>query len=49
MQAQRLGALPPYNELIGGKMVALSLTSNELRGEYRKNIKCTDSFRKKNY
>ena len=39
MQAQRLGALPPYNELIGGKMVALSLTSNELRGEYRKKYK----------
>lgn len=35
MQAQRLGALPPYNQLLGGKMVALSLTSNELRKAYR--------------
>lgn len=39
MQAQRLGALPPYNEILGGKMVALSLTSNELRKEYQKKYK----------
>jgi hypothetical protein len=30
MQAQRLGALPPYNYLIGGKMAALAMTSKEL-------------------
>jgi hypothetical protein len=34
MQAQRLGALPPYNQLIGGKLVALALTSNQLREIY---------------
>lgn len=34
MSAQRVGALPPYNELLGGKMVALTLSSNELRNEY---------------
>ena len=34
MQAQRLGALPPYNDLLGGKMVALTLASNELRKLY---------------
>lgn len=34
MYAQRVGALPPYNELIGGKMVALSLISNEIRTAY---------------
>jgi len=34
LQAQRLGALPPYNNLIGGKMTALALTSNELRAAY---------------
>ena len=34
MQAQRIGALPPYNNLIGGKMVALALTCNELRKKY---------------
>lgn len=34
MQAQRLGALPPYNELLGGKMTALAITSNEVRESY---------------
>ena len=34
MQAQRLGALPPYNSLIGGKMAALAMTSNEVRKYY---------------
>ncbi|MCW4044890.1 MAG: DUF4338 domain-containing protein [Candidatus Bathyarchaeota archaeon] len=34
MYAQRVGALPPYNQLIGGKMVALSLVSNEIRDLY---------------
>ena len=36
MNAQRVGALPPYNELIGGKMVALTLTCNEIREAYKK-------------
>jgi hypothetical protein len=36
MHAQRVGALPPYNEILGGKMVALALTSNEIRESYRK-------------
>jgi histone H3/H4 len=35
MNAQRVGALPPYNELIGGKMVALALTANEIRCCYK--------------
>jgi len=35
MQAQRLGALPPYNKLLGGKMAAMSLVSNELRDLYK--------------
>lgn len=39
MQAQRLGALPPYNSLIGGKMVAMAMTSNELRKRYREKYK----------
>ena len=34
MYAQRLGALPPYNYLIGGKLVALSLVSNEIKKAY---------------
>jgi len=36
MHAQRVGALPPYNELLGGKMVALALTSNEVRAAYKR-------------
>jgi len=39
MNAQRVGALPPYNELIGGKMVALALTTNEIRKAYREKYK----------
>jgi len=39
MNAQRVGALPPYNELLGGKMVALTLTCNEIRETYRKKYK----------
>jgi hypothetical protein len=34
LYAQRLGALPPYNELLGGKMIGLSLTANEIRDRY---------------
>ncbi len=36
LYGQRIGALPPYNELLGGKMVALSITSNEVRTAYTK-------------
>ncbi|WP_353686205.1 Druantia anti-phage system protein DruA [Thermodesulfovibrio sp. 3462-1] len=36
MQAQRVGALPPYNEILGGKMVALALTCNEIREAYKR-------------
>jgi len=35
LHAQRVGALPPYNEILGGKMVALALTSNEIREAYK--------------
>lgn len=36
MNAQRIGALPPYNDLIGGKMVSLSLLSKEIRLAYKR-------------
>ena len=36
LYAQRVGALPPYNELLGGKMVALALTCNEIREAYKR-------------
>lgn len=31
-----LGALPPYNRLLGGKLIALAVCSNEVRNDYRK-------------
>lgn len=39
LYGQRIGALPPYNELIGSKMVALSISSNEVRKNYEKKYK----------
>ncbi len=30
-----LGAIPPYNRLLGGKLVALSVASNEVRQDYQ--------------
>jgi len=44
MQAQRLGAIPPYNQLLGGKMVAISITANELRDAYKKKYKDTETL-----
>lgn len=42
MDAYVIGALPPYNELLGGKLVSLILASNEVRSiyhdKYRKQI-----------
>jgi hypothetical protein len=35
MSAQRVGALPPYNELLGGKLVAITLACNEIREAYK--------------
>jgi len=44
MQAQRLGAIPPYNQLLGGKMVAMALTANEVRKAYKKKYKDTETL-----
>lgn len=46
LSAQRVGALPPYNELLGGKMVALALTSNEVRNAYKNKFKNTFTLMK---
>jgi hypothetical protein len=32
--AQRVGALPPYNQLLGGKMASITLVSDEIRDKY---------------
>ncbi len=35
MDIYTLGAIPPYNRLLGGKLVAMAVTSNEVREDYR--------------
>lgn len=35
LSAQRLGALPPYNYLLGGKLVGMLLTSNTIRNDFQ--------------
>ncbi|MBS1774673.1 MAG: DUF4338 domain-containing protein [Bacteroidetes bacterium] len=39
MDAFVIGALPPYNYLLGGKLISLLLASNEVRRIYRKKYK----------
>ena len=34
LSAQRIGALPPYNDILGGKLVALLMTSNVVRNRF---------------
>lgn len=46
MQAQRLGALPPYNDLLGGKMIALAITCNELQEFYEDKYRNTKTVLK---
>lgn len=36
LNAQRLGALPPYNKFLGGKLVSMSVASNEVSDRYKK-------------
>jgi len=36
MDIQTLGAVPPYDRLLGGKLVALAAASNEIRLAYRR-------------
>lgn len=47
LYGQRVGALPPYNEILGGKMVAMSLLSTEIRKEYRKKYSNKKTSKKK--
>jgi hypothetical protein len=43
MYAQRIGALPPYNELLGSKMVALTLATKNIREIYENKYKTNNS------
>ena len=36
MSAQRLGAVPPYNIVLGGKLIAMLMVSDTLRKDFRK-------------
>ena len=36
MSAQRVGAIPPYNVILGGKLVAMLMTSDTLRKDFRR-------------
>ncbi len=47
MNAQRLGALPPYNRFLGGKLVALLLTCDEIRTEFHEKYKDYKTLLKK--
>ena len=36
LSAQRLGALPPYNSVLGGKLVAMTMATDKVREDFRK-------------
>ncbi len=36
LSAQRIGALPPYNDILGGKLVSLLMTADIVRQKFRK-------------
>ena len=48
MDIHTLGAVPPYNRLLGGKLVALAAASNEIRRAYqRKYAECVTKIEKR--
>ena len=47
LYAQRVGALPPYNKILGGKLVAMSLCSKEIRDKYFKKYNGKKTTKKK--
>lgn len=44
MNAQRLGALPPYNKFLGGKLVAYLMMSDDIRKQYREKYKSYETI-----
>lgn len=44
MSAQRLGALPPYNKFLGGKLVASIMASDEIRKAFHKKYKNSETL-----
>ena len=49
MDIYTLGALPPYNRLLGGKLIALSATSNEVRKSYMLKYRNTETILEKQH
>ncbi len=47
LSAQRIGALPPYNYLLGGKLVASLMTTNNIRNNFAKKYKNSITILKK--
>jgi hypothetical protein len=47
MDIQTLGALPPYNRLLAGKLVAMIATSNRIRIDYRKKYEDRETLMEK--
>lgn len=47
LYGHRIGALPPYNELLGAKLVALLLTTNEIRQMYYEKYNNRETLMKK--
>ena len=39
LSAQRIGALPPYNDILGGKLVALLMTSDVIKNKFHNKYK----------
>lgn len=46
MNAQRLGALPPYNYILGGKLVASIMTSDTVRNAFERKYRDTKTVMK---
>ena len=46
LSAQRVGAVPPYNEILGGKLVAMLMTSDTLRKDFRRKYAKTSTVLK---
>ncbi len=49
MNAQRIGALPPYNKILGGKLIALLMTSKDVVDIYRQKYRDSVTHLKKRY
>lgn len=47
LNAQRIGALPPYNDILGGKLIALLMTADVIRKKFQKKYEGKKTILKK--